>query len=134
MINLKRILCPTDLSTGLDQALRYALALAHAYDAQLSICYRPNEGEIPSVTSIQKESSSCTLVTGWDNEVFENALLRFMEPQSLNQLNWHGLLIKGEDVGEAIARTASECAADLIVMRSRRRPHRAALLGSTAES
>ena len=30
--------------------------------------------------------------------------------------------------------TAAEHAADLIVMRSRRRPHRAAILGSTAES
>jgi len=134
MINLKRILCPTDLSTGIDQALRYALALAHAYEAQLCICYRPSDGQIPSVTAVQEESRPYTLVTGWDNEVFENALLRFIEPQSLNQLDWQGLLIKGEDVGDAIARTASECAADLIVMRSRRRPHRAAFLGSTAES
>ncbi|MGH9883550.1 MAG: universal stress protein, partial [Pyrinomonadaceae bacterium] len=66
--------------------------------------------------------------------LFESALLNFLSPKALGGLNWQGLLIEGEDVGEAIARTASECAVDLIVMRSRRRPHRAALLGSTAES
>ncbi|MGH9880452.1 MAG: universal stress protein, partial [Pyrinomonadaceae bacterium] len=42
--------------------------------------------------------------------------------------------MKGDDVGEAITKAAAEQSADLIVMRSRRRPHRAAILGSTAES
>jgi len=44
------------------------------------------------------------------------------------------LIVEAEDVGETIANTAAERRVDLIVMRSRRRPHRAALLGSTAES
>jgi nucleotide-binding universal stress UspA family protein len=39
-----------------------------------------------------------------------------------------------DDVGEEIIRQAQTEAVDLIVMRSRRRPHRAAILGSTAES
>lgn len=133
MIDLKRILCPTDLSTGLDQALRYALALTDAYEAQLCICYRPSNGEIPSLSGSPKDSSVSTLSVS-DRKIFENSLLQFMEPQNLKQLKWQGFLIEGEDVGDAIARTALECAADLIVMRSRRRPHRAALLGSTAES
>lgn len=130
MINLKRILCPTDLSTGVDQALRYALALTDAYDAQLTICYRPSDGQISRVSATHVSN----FIAPASKELFENALLRFLEPDGLARLDWNGLLIHGEDVGDAIARTASEYAADLIVMRSRRRPHRAALLGSTAES
>lgn len=131
MINVKRILCPTDLSTGIDQALRYALALTSAYDAQLTMCYRPADGEIFHADAILGKDF---LAPAAGKQLFENALLRFLEPEDLTLLNWKGLLIAGDDVGDAIARTASECAADLIVMRSRRRPHRAALLGSTAES
>ena len=34
MINLRRILCPTDLSRESDDALRYAVTLASAYNAK----------------------------------------------------------------------------------------------------
>jgi len=82
MINIKRILCPTDLSPHSAKAARYAAALARAHEAELIFFH-------------------CT-------------------PDS--------------DVGEAIISQAQVEKIDLIVMRSRRRPHRAALLGSTAES
>src|SRR6185369_9394774 len=82
MINIKRILCPTDLSPHSGKAALYAAALARAYEAELIFFH-------------------CT-------------------PDS--------------DVGEAIVRQALVENVDLIVMGSRRRPHRAALLGSTAES
>ncbi len=52
----------------------------------------------------------------------------------LDALDWKSLVIKCEDAGETITREAATHGVDLIVMRSRRRPHRAALLGSTAES
>ena len=35
MIKVERILCPTDLSTESDEALRYAVALARIYEAKL---------------------------------------------------------------------------------------------------
>ena len=133
MINLQRILCPTDIAAQVDPALRYALALAHAYEAELTICYRPNQTELSSPATHAK-SDTDTLASVRSPQIFENVLLRFMESESLRQLAWQGIFIDGEDVGAAIAETASEFAADLIVMRSRRRPHRAALLGSTAES
>jgi nucleotide-binding universal stress UspA family protein len=44
------------------------------------------------------------------------------------------IVANADDVGEAIMMQAQVESVDLIVMRSRRRPHRAALLGSTAES
>ncbi len=140
MIDLKRILCPTDLSTNLDEALRYALALTRAYDSRLIVCYRSAAGELSGVAAgvagaaAIHERSVPSAVNEERKDLFKSALLRFMSPEALGELDWLGLLISGEDVGEAIARTASEYSADLIVMRSRRRPHRAALLGSTAES
>ena len=134
MIRINRILCPTDMSSDADQALRYALALAHAYEAQLVVCYRPDHGELAGAAAIQEGPVPDALVPQKGKEIFEPALLKFHAPHDKSKLNWQGLLMQGEEVGEAITRTASECAADLIVMRSRRRPHRAALLGSTAES
>jgi nucleotide-binding universal stress UspA family protein len=125
MIQIRRILCPTDLSTNSDQALRYAIAMTRAYDAKLLIGYRPVLGRIASAPLMHASSGQ---------SMFEPALRTFLAPEDANELNWHGLLLEGEDIGDAITSAASEHAADVIVMRSRRRPHRAALLGSTAEA
>lgn len=114
--------------------MRYALALARAYESKLIICYRAEDRKIANAAAIQQGPTAYSLVQGKAKELFESALLNFLPREALADLDWQGLLIEGEDVGEAITRTASEYAADLIVMRSRRRPHRAAILGSTAES
>ena len=42
MVKIERILCPTDLSAESDGALRYAVALAQAYDAKLLLLYCTN--------------------------------------------------------------------------------------------
>jgi len=39
MIKVNRLLCPTDLSSESDEALRYAVALARAYGAQLFLLH-----------------------------------------------------------------------------------------------
>jgi nucleotide-binding universal stress UspA family protein len=114
--------------------LRYALALTRAYESKLAICYRAAGANIAGTAAIQKGSPAYTLAEGKAREPFETALLKFVPHKDLAALDWQGLLMQGEDIGEAITRTAADYAADLIVMRSRRRPHRAALLGSTAES
>lgn len=55
--------------------------------------------------------------------------------KNLSKLDWEGLVAeKVDDIGKAIVREAAKHEVDLIVMRSRRRPHAAALLGSTAET
>jgi nucleotide-binding universal stress UspA family protein len=74
------------------------------------------------------------LSRGRVKNLFEGSLLELLGPESFANLNWEALVIEGEHVGEGITQTASEQSIDLIVMRSRRRPHRAAVLGSTAES
>ena len=111
MISIKRILCPTDLSQHSEGAVRYARALSRAYDAKLILlhCRDPfNVKEEPGALILEQAGLS-------------DSPARFVVATT-------------EDVGDEIMRQAQVESIDLIVMRSRRRPHRAALLGSTAES
>jgi len=119
---IKRILCPTDLSNESDEALRYALALTRAYDAKLIVFHcRP-------------EAAGERLEDHEAQALLEQSLIPYLEPPDLKKLKWEGVVREDPYPGSAIIDQASEDKVDLIVMRSRRRPHRAALLGSTAES
>jgi nucleotide-binding universal stress UspA family protein len=119
---IKRILCPTDLSSESDEALRYALTLARAYDAKLIVFH------------CQPETVKSPLAGDEARALLEQSLIPYLKPEDLLKLDWEGIVGQDEDPGKAITDHASEHKVDLIVMRSRRRPHRAALLGSTAES
>jgi len=111
MINIKRILCPTDLSPHSGKAVRYAVALARAHLAELIFfhCTPDIDGEEKLRASVLDQLPSI-------------------------DAGWRLVAVTASDVGEAIMMQAQIDNVDLIVMRSRRRPHRAALLGSTAES
>ena len=111
MINIKRILCPTDLSPHSVKAVRYAVALARAHLAELIFfhCTPDIDGEEKLRASVLDQLPSI-------------------------DAGWRLVAVTASDVGEAIMMQAQIDNVDLIVMRSRRRPHRAALLGSTAES
>lgn len=122
MIRFERILCPTDLTTESDEALRYAIALAVAYKAKLMLLYCRQPG---SIVDWSTATSAARL--------FEQSLFTHMDTSDLKALDWEAVLTEGDDKGLAIAAEAAKRSADLIVMRSRRRPHAAALLGSTAE-
>jgi nucleotide-binding universal stress UspA family protein len=111
MINIKRILCPTDLSPHSGAAVRYALALSRAHEAELVLLH-------------------CTDDMAGEYEL-TTAVLEHIDP---SDTRYRCVIAPAEDVGEEIIEQAQAANADLIVMRSRRRPHRAALLGSTAES
>jgi nucleotide-binding universal stress UspA family protein len=140
MITINRILCPIDLSRDADQALRYALALTQTYEAELVICYCAKTVDVVGEASYGAGATLLASEIGYAvsrgrvKELFEGSLVKLLGPVSFASLDWEALLIEGDDVGEAISETASEQSIDLIVMRSRRRPHRAAVLGSTAES
>lgn len=123
MTKLERILCPTDLTTESDEALRYAIALAGAYKAKLMLLYCREPGSI-----VEWSSSSQAA------RVFEQSLFTYMDETEFKALDWEAVIIEGEDKGVAIATEAARRNADLIVMRSRRRPRAAVLLGSTAET
>src|ERR1043165_4722182 len=109
MITIKRILCPTDLSPYSADAVRYALALAHEAELILLHCTDDGDGEYKLATSVSE----------------------YIDP---SDSKWRFVIAPAENVDEQIINQAQVANADLIVMRSRRRPHRAALLGSTAES
>lgn len=134
MININRILCPTDLTLSSDQAIGYALALARAYDAKVIFCYCAGRSEMATVAAIQKSEVEYALRNGKVRELFTGSILHFLSAQDFMELSWEGVLLRSDDVGEAITTAAAEHAADIVVMRSRRRPHRAAILGSTAEA
>src|SRR5215213_8286622 len=117
MIDIKRILCPTDLSPYSGSAVRYALALSRAHDAELVLLHCTNETD-----------------AGEELGLFESSLSEHLNPSDLIGARWRAVVALADHVDEEIMRQAQVERVDLIVMRSRRRPHRAALLGSTAES
>src|SRR5688572_5468988 len=106
MINIERILCPTDLSPYSGNAVRYALALSRTHDAELILLH-------------------CTTGTDYDEELglLESSLLEHVNPSDLAGARWRAVVAPAEDVGEEIMRQAQLEKVDLIVMRSRRRPH-----------
>lgn len=122
-MKIESILCPTDLSPDSDEALRYAVALSRAYDAELILLHCDTS-----------ERSTDTNAHDAAVQTSKQALVRYSGDADLNGLEWKSVIITSDDVGEAITHQAAILKVDLIVMRSRRRPHRAALLGSTAES
>ena len=128
MITIQRILCPTDLTMESDEALRYAVALSSVYNAKLFILYCRETG----TDSNHNGSNAQSVET---EPLFIESLAPHLGLKSVSELNWEGLVAENvDDVGKAIVREAAKHEVDLIVMRSRRRPHAAALLGSTAET
>ncbi|HEY0762837.1 MAG TPA: universal stress protein [Pyrinomonadaceae bacterium] len=125
MIAIQRILCPTDLSTESDEALRYAVALSSTYDAKLFVLYCKEAGL----------NNNGRAEPGETTPLFLASLAPNLGLNSFSDLNWEGLVAENvDDVGKTIVLEAAKHEVDLIVMRSRRRPHAAALLGSTAET
>jgi nucleotide-binding universal stress UspA family protein len=123
MITVERVLCPIDLTAEGGEALRYALALVKAYRAQLLLFYNQTAAEASNPASRERLQ-----------ELFPLALLSRLDGDELKALNWTGIVSSRDDLGAAICTAAQNHNADLIVMRSRRRPHAAVLLGSTAET
>ncbi|MFN0084035.1 MAG: universal stress protein [Blastocatellia bacterium] len=120
MIQIERILCPTDFSPESDRALRYAIAIAKSYGSTLIGAYFP-----PSIPDTQERKR----IHGH----FETAV-RTHSGIGKAALTEKELVIREGEADVEIPRLASEHRIDLIVMNSRRRPKAAALLGSTAEA
>lgn len=127
MIKIERILCPTNLSSESNEALRYGVALARAYNAKLFLLYC---GEPALASDVLVTGGAMTHV----KRLFEEGLAHHLGLADFAKLDWEGIVVEnGKDAGEEIVREAAERRIDLIVMRSRRRPRAATLLGSTAE-
>jgi len=128
MIKVERILCPTDLSTESDEALRYAVALARVYEAKLFLLHCSETDWFVDEEEGGKMQSQM-------DRLFAGSLVPHLGPGTVNELNWQGLVRANVyHIGKAIVREAIKQKIDLIVMRSRRRPRAAVLFGSTAET
>jgi nucleotide-binding universal stress UspA family protein len=122
VITIERILCPTDLSAESDKAFRYAVALARAYEAKLFICHCLEAPQLSDESGRQQIK-----------QLFAETIKEHVPPDAVKTLDWEGIVLEGEP-DLMVPREAAERRVDLIVMRSRRRPYAAALLGSTAEA
>lgn len=122
MITVKRILCPIDLSFDSSKALLHAIELARNYGSKLLVCYCA-EG---AATNERIERARKEIENIVSHALANNGKTPPVE--------WESLVVEGSDPAEVITREATGREIDLIVMCSRRRPLRAALLGSTAES
>jgi nucleotide-binding universal stress UspA family protein len=103
--------------------LRYALALALAYKAKLVLLYCRQPGSLVEWSTGSQAA-----------RLFEQSLFTWLDSTDLKTLDWEPVIAESEDVGRTISEEAAKRNVDLIVMRSRRRPHAAVLLGSTAET
>lgn len=121
-ISFERILCTTDLSDASGEALRYGVALARAYNAKLLVCHCADRAALAD-SSHRRRIKRCL-----EDSVHEHTRM----PDS-SVLTWEALVIEGEP-SSAIIREAARQRVDLIIIRSRRRPVAAGLLGSTAEA
>ncbi len=128
MINICRILCPTDLTSESDEALRYAVALTAAYDAKLFLLYCKEDQQIANGNGRTPSDHD-------SDSLFTASLAPHLGLNNFRDFDWQGLVVDGvENIAKAIVAESARQQIDLIVMRSRRRPHAAVLLGSTAET
>ena len=121
-ITFERILCPIDLTPESDESLRYGIALAKAYDAKLFVINCIDSYAVSGVT----ERANI-------KKLLDTSVRKHLRHPASVDFGWEIILVDG-DPKEAITEQAAERRIDLIVMRSRRRPYAAALLGSTAET
>jgi nucleotide-binding universal stress UspA family protein len=128
LMRIQRILCPTNLSAKSDEALSYAQALARAYEAKLFVfhCLRPKASNGHAKPQHAQAEDHI-------REQIENSAGASLNPAGVVKLEWEGIVAQCDNAGDAIVHEAARRNVDLIIMHSRRRPHRAALLGSTAE-
>ncbi len=132
MIELQRILVPTDFSEHSRRALRYGVAFAEKFDAELYILhvfqdlavYQPDAVTVgpPVVPPVEELTAAA-----------RDSLLRLIRDNKLEHLKVHPEVREGSPV-EEIVEFAGENAIDLIVISTHGRGWLAhMLLGSVAE-
>jgi universal stress protein A len=128
MINLKRILIPTDFSTTSEAALSYGIALARAFNAKLVLMNVPEhpgvaaEAEYPiGIYETMQNAANQRL-----GEVLSREEVKELKPE---------YLMRPGDPAEEIVKCAGSHAIDLIVMGTHGREGVArVILGSVAET
>ena len=127
ILSFERILCPVAQSHESDEGLRYAILIARAYGASLSVL-TCNDGSSPGDETVE------AMRTGVKRAI-EHSFVSLPAPPNAVRLDWDLTVVNNNRPDEAINREAASRNVDLIVMGSR---HRSApsvvVLGSTAEA
>ncbi len=125
-ININRILNPVELSVAREGgALRYAIALAGSFRAQLVLCFSGSKLPTKTIKSATEREM---------DELIRRALEIYLAVPSASQVDWESIVIEAEDVAQGIVQEAARRGVSLIVMSASRHPVLHALLGSVAES
>jgi len=126
---IKRILVPTDGSEYSIHAAEYAIGIAKAHDAQITVVYVLDELVIDRFTKVSdREDIERDLKT--DGERYTNYIMSLAERAGVKT---YPLIVKGRPF-EQIVHLADGLNVDLIVMGTYgRRTHERILIGSVAE-
>src|ERR1700682_5960757 len=90
-MKIECILCPTDLSPDSDEALRYAIALTRAYNAELILLHCDLAGKPLSTPDALDEAA----------QAIEEALVKHSGSADLVGLDWKSLMVTCDDTGAA---------------------------------
>ncbi len=137
MIELKKILCPTDFGESAEEALRYAAMFASQYDAELTMMHVVSLFSNGPSTAEKQISEMGQYAEKFADQLHQQAdeiIDRTIEDESHRHLKMKKLTIRGFSPDQEIIRVAKEMDIDLIVMGTYGRGGVSHLLfGSTAE-
>lgn len=127
ILNFERILCPVAQAHESDEGLRYAILIARAYGARISVL-TCNDGSSPGDETADAMRTRI-------KRAIEHSFISYPGSADVGRLDWDLTVVKSSRPAEAINREAASQKADLIVMGSRRRSAPSVVvLGSTAEA
>lgn len=130
MIQIRRILCPTDFSDASRRALEHAVALAHWYEAEVTVLHV--QPLVPSVTVFPPMVSPLTLEPLPHERVIEE-LRRFSTPAAAAGIRSE-VAVRDGSASTEILEAARALPADLVVMGTHGRGgFERLVLGSVAE-
>jgi len=116
MINLKKILCPVDLSTGSFLALRFANAIAGRYEASLTVIH-VLENPHADIPGGETGAFSLGELVDLYKEERQEEIVDVLKQKGLHAVNFEIIFREGVPC-EKIADTASNIKADMIIMSS----------------
>jgi len=113
MIKFERVLCPVDLSTESDEALRYAVALGRAYGAKLILLI----AESPALLLSGATGSRAA-------RLFEQLLFRHMDADETKTPDWEPVVAEadGQLFGSTVDRVLRHASCPVLVSRPIKTP------------
>jgi nucleotide-binding universal stress UspA family protein len=122
---LKKILCPLDLTTQSEASLAQAIALARRFQTKLIVCFCAS----PTSRSTSAETRRRL------DALVENVLGRLVAREAGKaEIEWESVVVENEDAALGIIGAAEQFGVELIAMCSSPHPWLHTLLGSVAEA